>query len=296
MRRFFRVFLILALLGGAIFWGLTRPSTIAPAELAGLVGDPAQGKTVFWAAGCASCHMAVGAEGDAQLVLSGGQKFPSDFGTFVAPNISTDPTHGIGGWDMPAFANAVTQGVSPEGQHYYPALPYAAYNKMALQDVANLKSFMDTLPASATPSLPHDLSFPFTLRRGLGLWKLLFLKTDWVIAGELTDPQARGRYIVEAMAHCGECHTPRNPIGGLQRNLWLSGAPDPSGKGKIPNITPGKLTWSTNEIVEYLTTGFTPVFDSVGGHMVHVVENMARLPISDRQTVAEYLKLVPAVP
>lgn len=294
MSRFFRWILVLALLAGATFWFLTRPSTLPASAFAGLNGDATRGEAVFWAAGCASCHMADGARGDAQLVLSGGQKFASDFGTFVAPNISPDLDHGIGGWDLPSFANAITRGVSPKGQHLYPVLPYAAYNKMALQDVADLKSFMDTLPISAAPSLPHDLGFPFTLRRGLGLWKLLFLKSDWVVSGDLPASAARGRYIAEALAHCGECHTPRNLAGGLNRGRWLAGAPNPSGKGTIPNITPGKLDWSEDEIVEYLTSGFTPDYDSAGGHMAHVVENMARLPESDRRAVAAYLKNVPA--
>ena len=294
MRRLFRLSL-LAALGAGAFWFLTRPDTIPAAAFAGLAGDATHGELVFWAAGCASCHMVEGASGAAQLVLSGGQKFPSDFGTFIAPNISPDPVQGIGGWDLAMFANAVMRGVTPEGQHLYPVLPYGAYNKMDLQDVADLKSFIDSLPASATASLPHDISFPFTFRRGLGLWKLLFLKTDWGVPGDLPAPAARGRYIAEALAHCGECHTPRNPIGGLKRSAWLSGAPNPSGKGTIPNITPGKLDWSEAEIVAYLTSGFTPDFDSVGGLMAHVVENMARLPESDRQAVAAYLKLVPPV-
>ena len=296
MLRILTWLMAMGLIGFGVFWYLTRPSPLPDLAFVGLTGDSDRGEAVFWAAGCASCHMADGAKGDAQLLLTGGQKFPSDFGTFIAPNISPDLEQGIGGWDLPAFANAITRGVSPEGQHYYPALPYAAYNKLALQDVADLKSFMDGLPPSAKPSLPHDIAFPFTIRRGLGLWKLLFLKTDWVIAGDLTAPQTRGRYISEAMAHCGECHTPRNPIGGLMRRLWLSGAPNPSGKGTIPNITPGKLDWSEDEIVEYLTSGFTPDFDTASSPMVHVVENMARLPDTDRQAVAAYLKALTPIP
>lgn len=294
MFRLFRWLLIAAALSCAAFWFLTRPDLLPTSAFSGLTGDPARGEPVFWAAGCASCHMAEGARDKAQLVLSGGQRFPSDFGTFVAPNISPDPDHGIGTWDLPDFANAVMRGVSPNGQHYYPVLPYTAYSKMALQDVADLKSFMDGLPVSATPSQPHDLSFPFTLRRGLGLWKLLFMKDNWALQGDLPASADRGRYIAEALAHCGECHTPRNRAGGLRRDRWLSGAPNPSGKGTIPNITPGKLDWTEAEIVEYLTSGFTPDYDVVGGHMVHVVENMARLPESDRRAVADYLKAVPA--
>jgi mono/diheme cytochrome c family protein len=113
--------------------------------------------------------------------------------------------------------------------------------------------------------------------------------------GSMTPTAERGRYIAEAMAHCGECHTPRTALGGMDTARWLGGAPNPSGEGRIPNITPGKLGWSAGDIVQYLTTGFTPEFDSVGGHMAHVVENMARLPESDRQAVAEYLLAVPDV-
>jgi mono/diheme cytochrome c family protein len=235
------------------------------------------------------------ATGDAQLVLSGGKSFPSDFGTFKAPNISMDKDHGIGAWTVADLGNALMRGVGREGEHLYPALPYASYIHMTRQDVADLHAFLQTLPADATPSQPHDLGFPFNIRRSLGFWKILFLKDDWVLTGDLTAPEQRGRVIVEAMAHCGECHTPRNLLGGVQRSAWLSGAPNPSGKGTIPNITPGALAWSEDEIVEYLTTGFTPEYDSAGGLMAEVVENMARLPESDRKAVAAYLKRVPAV-
>lgn len=295
MRRLLLSAAILALAGGAVFWLVTEPKPLAADQTAALTGDASAGEAAFWAAGCASCHMADGAKGEAELVLSGGQRFASPFGTFLAPNISPDPTHGIGGWSLAAFANAVTRGISPEGTHYFPAFPYNAYNKMELQDVADLKAFMDTLPPSSAPSQAHEVSFPFNIRRNLGGWKFLFESDEWVITDTLSSEESRGRYLVEAMAHCGECHTPRNVLGGLDRSRWLAGAPDPSGKGRIPNITPAKLDWSTGEITEYLTTGFTPDYDSVGGHMVHVVENMARLPISDREAIAAYLKRTPAI-
>jgi mono/diheme cytochrome c family protein len=285
----------MAVVGLAGFYVLSAPAAVSMAAFDGLKGDAKSGETVFWAAGCASCHAAADATGDAALVLSGGQAFPTAFGTFMAPNISTDKVNGIGGWTLEQFANAVTKGVSPEGEHLYPALPYAAYNKMVPQDVADLKAFMDTLPASDVASKPHEVGFPFNIRRSLGLWKQMFVTTDWVITGDLTPEQTRGRYIAEALAHCGECHTPRNALGGLDRSKWLSGAANPDGKGKTPNITPAKLTWSPEDVVAYLTTGFTPEFDSVGGHMAHVVENMAKLPESDRRAVVAYLQLVPPV-
>ncbi|HLQ19416.1 MAG TPA: cytochrome c [Tabrizicola sp.] len=290
-----RWLLVLGLVGAGGLWFLARPQPLAAAAVADLTGDASRGEMVFWAAGCASCHMADGAKGEAQLVLSGGQRFPSDFGTFVAPNISQDPEHGIGNWSLADLANAITRGVSPEGEHYYPALPYASYAKMQMQDVADLYAFLKTLPADATPSQPHELGFPFSRRETLGLWKLMFLSDAWALPGNLTPTAARGRYIAEALAHCGECHTPRNSLGGMDTARWLGGAPNPSGEGRIPNITPAKLGWTDADIVQYLTTGFTPEYDSVGGHMAHVVENMARLPESDRQALAEYLLAVPGV-
>lgn len=292
MRRTFIALSLIAIAGGAAGWALTAPAPLPDDTYAGLTGDPTHGESVFWATGCASCHMAAGATGDAELVLSGGQKFPTAFGTFVAPNISPDPENGIGRWSVAHFANAVQRGVSPDGSHYYPAFPFASYQNLERQDVVDLKAFMDTLPPNAAASAPHDLNFPFNIRRSIGGWKLLFLADGWAVPGDLSPSETRGRYIAEAMAHCGECHTPRNVLGGSDRSRWLAGAPNPAGEGRIPNITPAKLTWSAAEIVEYLTSGFTPEYDSAGGHMAHVVENMARLPQSDREAVAAYLKKV----
>lgn len=296
MRRILGTLGGLALLGFGAFWVVTAPDPLPADAFADLTPDPAHGQQVFTAAGCASCHMAEGATGDAQLVLSGGQKFPSAFGTFIAPNISPDPVNGIGAWTLQDLGNALQRGIGRNGEHLYPALPYAAYQYMEPQDVADLYAYLQTLPSDATPSQPHEMSFPFTLRRSLGLWKALFLEPGYVLTGDLTPDETRGRYIAEALAHCGECHTPRNALGGLDRARWLGGAPNPSGDGSIPNITPAKLEWSADEIVEYLTSGFTPEYDSVGGHMAHVVENLSKLPESDRRAVAAYLARVPASP
>jgi mono/diheme cytochrome c family protein len=293
--RIMRWLVVGGLVAAGGLWFLARPQPLSAAAVADLKGDVVHGEEVFWAAGCASCHAAADAKDDAELILSGGQRFPSAFGTFVAPNISQDPDQGIGKWSLLDLANAITRGVSPEGEHYYPALPYAAYAKMDMQDVADLYAFLKTLPADPTPSQPHELGFPFNIRQSIGVWKLMFLKKDWVLPGNLTPTAARGRYIAEALAHCGECHTPRNMLGGLDTSRWLGGAANPSGDGRIPNITPTKLAWSAADIVQYLTNGFTPEFDVVGGHMAHVVENMAKLPESDRQAVAEYILAVPSV-
>lgn len=296
MKRAFFLLFALGLVGLATFWMLTTPVRLSEDAFAGVSGDATSGEAVFHAAGCASCHMAPGATGEAQLVLAGGQEFASDFGTFLAPNITPDPVHGIGNWSLTDLGNALLHGVSPEGAHLYPALPYWSYERMELQHVADLYAYLKTLPTDATPSQAHKVGFPFSMRRLVGGWKFLNMQPYFVVQGDLSPAEERGRYIAEALAHCGECHTPRDALGGLDTGRWLGGAPNPSGQGTIPNITPGKLSWSEDEIVEYLTTGFTPEYDSVGGHMAHVVENMARLPEDDRRAVAAYLKKVPAVP
>jgi len=283
--------LALALAGGGALaaWVTTRPAPVAPDALAGLTGDTARGETVYAAAGCGSCHAAPDAEGEARLVLSGGYRMDTPFGTFVAPNISPDPEQGIGGWTLADFASAVTRGVSPEGSHYYPAFPYASYTKMTLQDVADLKAYMDTLPASQAESAPHELSFPYALRRGVGAWKALHLSDDWVMDEAPGAELERGRYLVEALGHCAECHTPRDATGGLDAARWMEGAANPSGQGRIPAITPDELGWSASEIAWYLESGFTPDYDSAGGTMAKVVENTARLTDEDREAIAAYL-------
>lgn len=295
MRRVIRWLVALAVVGVAVAWFVTRPSPLPQDALAGLSPDLARGEQVFYAAGCASCHAAPEASGEAKLVLSGGQRFPSDFGTFLAPNISPDPEQGIGDWTAMDLANAMMRGVAPDGSHYYPAFPYASYALADPADVVSLHAFLQTLPASSTPSLPHEVGFPFNIRRTLGAWKVLYMPSDFVLTGDLSTEVARGRYLVEALGHCGECHTPRGPLGGMVRDRWLGSAANPSGKGRIPNITPAELLWSETEIADYLESGFTPEFDTAGGHMVDVIENTARLSNEDRLAIAAYLKAVPGV-
>ena len=295
MPRLMPLILTAAIVGAAAFWVVTRPAPQDEAALAPLTGDVDRGRDVFHATGCASCHAAEGARGEAKLVLSGGRRFVSPFGTFVAPNISPDAEQGIGEWSLGQLARAIQHGVGPGGEHLYPALPYTSYIRMVPQDVADLYAFLQTLPPDATPNQPHEVGFPFNIRRLLGGWKFLFLTDDWVVAGPLTEQETRGRYLVEAMGHCGECHTPRGRLGEMERSLWLSGAPNPAGQGGIPNITPGKLTWSQDEIVTYLTEGTTPDYDTVGGEMSPVVDELAQLPRADVEAIAAYLKKVPPI-
>lgn len=290
MRRFFLYLILVAVVFAAAGYWLTRPKSVDPARFASEEGDAEAGERVFWAAGCASCHTAP--ESEDKLVLAGGQSFATPFGTFVAPNISMDEGAGIGGWSLSDFASAVLEGTSPEGSHYYPAFPYSTYTRMTDEDLTNLWAFFKTLPADATPSQPHDLAFPYNIRASLGGWKFLYLDDGWVTRADLP-AQESGRYLVEALGHCGECHTPRTELGGPDLSNWLAGAPNPTGKGNIPALTPDKLDWSAQDIAYYLESGFTPDFDSAGGEMVAVIENISQLPAEDREAIAAYLKALP---
>ena len=296
MKRFLSFALAVAAIVAAALWVLSAPDTLDNDAAFDRTGDVENGRLVFYAGGCASCHSAAGSKADDKLLLTGGRAFASPFGTFYAPNISSDPEIGIGEWSALDLANAMIKGVSPSGQHYYPAFPYTSYSRVEVADVVDLRAFLATLPASSATNLTHDLPLPFRIRRALGLWKLLYLN-DRPIA-DVSPDLARGQYLVESLGHCGECHTPRNAIGGLNTATWLAGAPSPEGKGRVPNITPhanGLGGWSAADIAYYLETGFTPEFDSVGGVMVDVVENMEHLSTEDRQAIALYLQAIPEV-
>jgi mono/diheme cytochrome c family protein len=292
-------------LGGACAaagWFLSAPVRLDAGTIAELgAGDAVKGRRIFFAGGCASCHARPKAEGDARFELAGGVELKTPFGTFVAPNISQDAKDGIGAWSMEDFANAMLKGISPSGEHLYPAFPYASYARMKPSDVADLYAFLKTLPAVSGKAPGHQLSFPFNIRRGIGLWKLAYLSDRPVVDLPADAPEAvvAGRYLVEGPGHCGECHTPRDFAGGPKKAEWLAGAVAAEGDGIVPNITSGEGgigDWSAEDIASYLENGLTPDFDSVGGAMVEVQQNMAELPPEDRAAIAAYLKAIPPHP
>lgn len=299
LKRALQMLLAAVVLAALAAWWLSRPQGLAVADLPPHEPDPRNGEVLFHAGGCASCH---GED------LAGGLELATAFGTFRVPNITPDRETGIGGWSALDFVNAMKRGVAPDGRHYYPAFPYASYARMTSTDLLDLKAWLDTFAPVSGSVADHDLRFPWNIRRGVGLWKLRYLDDKPVAALAHTDARLeRGRYLVESVGHCGECHTPRDRFGGLDRSRWLAGGPSmesgpdsgADGEGKVPNITPhedGLAGWSERQIARYLKTGFTPDYDTVGGSMVEVQENLARLSDSDREAIAAYLKAVPAVP
>jgi len=281
--------LMLALVAVGLW--LSRPQRIEPQAVPRHVPDPANGELLFHAGGCVSCH------GDR---LEGGLEIETAFGTFRVPNITPDRAAGIGDWSALDFVNGMKSGVSPDGKHYYPAFPYTSYARMRIEDLLDLRAYLARFEPVAAVVPGHELRFPWNIRRGIGLWKRLYLDASPVLPVADGNAQLeRGRYLVEAVGHCAECHTPRNRIGGLQRRHWLAGGANPDGEGRVPNITPhsdGLADWSERDIVRYLKSGFTPDYDTVGGSMAEVQENLARLPDADREAIAAYLKALPAVP
>ncbi len=292
-----RVLISLCTLGIAAlmaYWWLTLPRTMSLA-LAPRTPDLANGQEVFNAGGCSSCH-AVPNQPD-RLKLGGGLPLASPFGTFYAPNISPDPTDGIGRWSEADFVNALLRGVSPAGTHYFPAFPYTSYAHAKVEDVRDLFAYMKTLPQVSGKSRDHELPFPFNLRRNLGVWKLLFFDDKPFTPDPSRSAQwNRGAYLVNAFGHCAECHSPRNLLGGLIAAQRFAGGPDPEGHGFVPNITQKSLAdWSESDFGYFLESGQLPDGDSVGGAMTRVIRNTSQLSAEDRAAMAIYLKSLPPV-
>jgi mono/diheme cytochrome c family protein len=222
---------------------------------------------------------------------------PSPFGTFYVPNISSDPTYGIGRWSEADFVTAVLKGTSPDGTHYFPAFPYASYQHATVEDVRDLFAYLKTLAPVTGKPRDHDVPFPFNIRRNVGIWKWLFMDGKPITADASRSASwNRGAYLVNGMGHCAECHSPRNFLGGIVEAQRFAGGPNPEGEGWVPNITQKRLAeWSAKDIAYFLETGQMPDGDTAGGSMVRVIKNTSQLSPEDRAAIAEYVKSLPAV-
>jgi mono/diheme cytochrome c family protein len=295
---------VLIAVGLAAFWILTIPATVPASALPPYTPNVANGKTMFNAGGCASCHAVPNADADKvdPTRLGGGLALPCPFGTFYVPNISPDPKDGIGGWSEADFVTAMWEGTAPGGRHLYPAFPYASFRHMQLTDVRDLFAYLKTLPAVPGAVRPPDLSFPFNIRRTLGIWKLLFLRGGPFVPDPSQSAQwNRGAYLVNGPSHCAECHSPRNFLGGIIESERFAGGPTPDGKDWVPNITPvglrqgdnAKSPWSEGDIASFLSDGMTPDGDFVGGDMAEVIRNTSQLSKDDRGAIAAYIAALP---
>ena len=280
----------------AAAWALSAPRpryTPAEWQALGLTGDAAAGRLVFFAGGCESCHKSPGQ--DDPLKLGGGLELKTPFGSFYPPNISSDPVDGIGGWRPVDVANALLSGVSRDGQHLYPAFPYSSYQRMTPKDVADLAAFLHTLPAVKGRAPKNALPFPLSIRRAVGLWKLLYFDNSGLlpIPGKARNGTAAA---ISSRDPAIAANVTRRAVSSAR---WRRAGRWPARRcltamGKSANLRGGDfLNWTNADIVEALTSGFTPAGDVLGSGMTAVVRNLAELPESDRQAIAVYLKSLP---
>jgi mono/diheme cytochrome c family protein len=255
-----------------------------------------RGRRIFEATGGCTCHTNYPGEGKDAPELAGGRALETPFGIFYSTNITSDPETGLGLWSDEDFFNAMRQGLSPEGEHYFPVFPYPSFTGLRDQDLLDLKAYLDSRPPIARANKPPGAPFPFSWRATVLGWKIMNFDPTPIEVDESQTPEwNRGNYLVNAAAHCGECHSPRTLTGGLDRSLWLAGSRDGPEGELAPNITPDRKTgigdWSTNDMVWYLETGFKPDGDDTQGLMSEVIEHgYSRMDQADLRAIAVYLK------
>ncbi len=285
-----------ARVGGAViigavgigYWASQGPE-IAPRNLQGLTGDVNRGAYVARLSGCIACHTGAKTQ---RGVLAGGAAIATPFGAFYAPNITPHEGDGVGGWTLNQFARAL-DGESPEGEHYFPAFPYAFYTRLTDQDVVDLWAAVNSVPSVEGGPPVHDVGFPFSFRPLIGIWKRLYYEPGRLDGSfEEDDVMRRGRYLVEGPGHCAACHTPRNFMGGRMQSAKLSGGAGPGGE-KVPGIDGAALAaagWSETDLRYALRSGLTPSGDVLGGSMAEVVRDGTRFwSDEDLEATAKYL-------
>lgn len=266
---------------------------------AGIVDSLAQGNAdngqyIARAGGCVGCHTDTL---PGSIPFSGGRALDTPFGTFYGPNITPDPATGLGKWSEADFRRAMRLGERPDGSHYFPAFPYPSFTGMTDADVRDLWAYLRTLPAVNRANRSHELRFPYGMRFLVVFWKWLFFSPAPAGAVQnATNPLNRGAYLVRVLGHCGECHTPRNFLGGPRTDRLLAGAKIP--EGRAPNLTPTRLKkWSDAELGKFLRTGVTPEGDTGGEAMGEVILNTTgKLTPQDLAAMVTYLRSLPALP
>jgi mono/diheme cytochrome c family protein len=255
-----------------------------------------QGEYLVRAGGCISCHTAAGGQ-----PFAGGRALATPFGTFYSPNITPDPETGIGRWTDAQFLRALREGVRPDGANYFPVFPYPSFTGISDSDALAIKAYLFSRPPVHQENKPHDVGWPFSWRPLQTGWKLLFFTPGpFQPSSEHSASYNRGAYLATALAHCGECHTPRNVFGAVRSGMRLAGTPDGPDGQLVPNITPDPGTgigkWERDDVVELLRTGNTPEQNKVKDAMREAIENgLKYLSEADRAAIAEYLFAQPSI-
>jgi mono/diheme cytochrome c family protein len=257
-----------------------------------------RGEYLFRAAGCATCHTDEKHHG---APLAGGRALKTNLGIFYTPNITPDPETGIGSWSEADFRRALREGRDDEGEFLYPVFPYTSYTHLTDDDIHAIRIFLFSQKPVQQVNREHILPWYLRYRPLIRFWQM------WYFRPGTFQPQPgrsaewnRGAYLTTAVTHCGECHTPRNFLGGYNESLRYAGNPEGVDGDAVPNITPDKKTgigkWSQGDLVEYLDTGATPDGDYAGGAMAEEIDNStSHLTRGDREAIAEYVMSQPAV-
>lgn len=263
-------------------------------------GELERGEYLVRAANCVSCHTVPGGQ-----VFAGGVPFPTDFGTIYSTNITPDEATGIGGWSFEQFEAAMRRGVRPDGQHLYPAFPYTNFTKIEDADLRALYAYFMSLRPVKAPARENELRFPFSQRSLLGAWKKLYFSEGRFVADARRPEQwNRGAYLVEALAHCGACHSPRNLLGAEKADAAYTGGaleemdeergPVPRGAPNLTSAAHGLGAWSEDDIAGYLKAGANSRARLMGTMNEVVLNSTRHLTDEDTRAMAVYLKSLPA--
>ena len=250
-----------------------------------------RGEYLVRVGGCISCHTVPGG-----APFAGGRALATPFGTFFSPNITPDTDTGIGSWTDAQFMRALREGTRPDGAYYFPVFPYTSFTNITDSDALAIKAYLFSLKPVHRVNRAHDVAFPFSWRFLQFGWRTLFFREGPFRPDPAHDATYnRGAYLVTALAHCGECHTPRNSLGGLRSSMALSGTRDGPDGQAVPNITPDRKTgigdWETEDIVALLQTGRTPEESSITGAMREAVrDGLHFLTDQDAHAIAAYLQ------
>jgi mono/diheme cytochrome c family protein len=256
-------------------------------------GDAKRGEYLAKAGGCLGCHTEAR---EGAVPYAGGRALETPFGVFYGPNITPHPDAGLGRWREADFVQAMREGRRPDGAHYFPAFPYPSFTRISDADLRDLWAYLRSLKPEARESRVHELKFLYRWRFLVGIWKWLYFTPGAFAADVQRSPALnRGAYLVQALGHCGECHTPRNWLGAMKRDRFLGGVKGDDGS---PNLTPARLKkWSDGELKDFLTGGLTPDGDVVGETMAEVIRNTtSQLSAQDLDAVVAYLRSLPPLP
>ncbi|HEX7341093.1 MAG TPA: cytochrome c [Rhodanobacteraceae bacterium] len=276
---------------------LGTPQTVdKPADAASQSAQVARGAYLARAGDCASCHTLAGGQ-----PLAGGRPIPTPYGTIYTPNITPDMTTGIGTWSAEDFWRAMHDGIDAHGHYLYPAFPFTSFTRLTRQDVDAIYAWLRTVKPVHATRLPNTLSFPYSWRSLMGIWRMLYFDAG-TYRPDPTKSAAwnRGAYLVKGLGHCADCHSPRNWLGATRDNSALAGAMIPQQDWYAPNLGTaqgnGLAGWSRQDIIDFLHTGRSTKGIAYGPMAEVVHASLQYLTTADVVAMATYLMQRPSRP